>query len=272
MKLFAIRDEELDKKKNIAYLVYYEKAKRFYIEIPDDADLWETPLLLSELFKKGYKTIDAYWSKLWVQQRIVPPDRQNIGQILKANHLDEYDEFGLLMLGEGRCAQDNYFLVPLNQSELPKDMVARLEKRVYDVTPLENMRLLVFFQNGVIKKVELRSIFNELESRYLPLLQKEEVFTKVGVQPGGYGICWGEQLNLASERLYKEGKTIPLSQKDFLEFVHCQVINASEAAELLSCSRQNVNDLVLRQKLHPIKQTAKNTLFYKREIEQRKWQ
>lgn len=45
---------------------------------------------------------------MWVRQRIVPPDRQNIGQILKANGLEEYDEFSLLMFGSGRCAQDDY--------------------------------------------------------------------------------------------------------------------------------------------------------------------
>ena len=56
------------------------------------------------------KRINAYWSKLWVQQRIVPTDRQNLGQVLKENGLSEYDEFELLMLAEGRCAQDSYFL------------------------------------------------------------------------------------------------------------------------------------------------------------------
>lgn len=41
-----------------------------------------------------------------MQQRIAPTDRQNLGQILKDNGLDEYDEFQLLMLANGRCVQD----------------------------------------------------------------------------------------------------------------------------------------------------------------------
>ena len=44
MKTFAIRNEEDKKKKDLGYLIYYEKEKRFYIELPDDADPWETPL------------------------------------------------------------------------------------------------------------------------------------------------------------------------------------------------------------------------------------
>ena len=76
------------KAKNLAYLIYYEKEKTFYIEIPDDADEWETPLILSSYLKKGEKTINSYHSRMWVQQRIVPTDRQNLGQILKENNLE----------------------------------------------------------------------------------------------------------------------------------------------------------------------------------------
>ena len=95
MRAFAIRDEEEQRIKDLAHLIYYEKDKRFYIEVPDDADVWETPLLLASFVKRGKRTIDSYWSKVWVQQRIVPTDRQNLGQILKANGLEEYDEFQL---------------------------------------------------------------------------------------------------------------------------------------------------------------------------------
>lgn len=113
MKIFAVKDEEDFSRKALAYLLYYERPKQFYIELPDDADPWETPLILSSFAKQGERTINAYWSKLWVQQRIVPMDRQNLGQILKDNGLKEYDEFDLLMLADGRCAQDNYYLEPI---------------------------------------------------------------------------------------------------------------------------------------------------------------
>lgn len=107
MKIFAIRDESAEVQKDLAYLLYYEIEKRFYIELPDDADPWETPLLLDSFAKRGEKTVNSYWSRIWVQQRIVPTDRQNLGEILRDNGLKEYDEFELLMLATGRCAQDD---------------------------------------------------------------------------------------------------------------------------------------------------------------------
>ena len=49
--------------------------------------------------KRGETTVNSYWSKIWVQQRIVPPDRQNIGEILRDNHLQEYDEYAVQQSG-----------------------------------------------------------------------------------------------------------------------------------------------------------------------------
>ena len=50
MKIFVIRDETDNARKDLAYLLYYETDKRFYIELPEDADPWETPLLLARKY------------------------------------------------------------------------------------------------------------------------------------------------------------------------------------------------------------------------------
>ena len=139
MKLFAIRDESAIEQIDLAYLLYYEVEKRFYIELPENADPWETPLLLSTFIKKGKTSINSYWSKIWVQQRIVPTDRQNLGQVLKDNNLQEYDEFDLLMLSMGRCAQDDYFIcryIPLKQWAFDGSHSPKYQKFMIDEHPL----------------------------------------------------------------------------------------------------------------------------------------
>lgn len=270
MKIFAVKDETDTTKRTLAWLIYYEMDKRFYIELPDDADPWETPLLLSSFLQRGERTVNAYWSRLWVQQRIVPSDRQNLGQILKENHLDSYDEFELLMLGSGRCAQDDYYLVPVTESDLPDSVLIRFEKRVEDVIPLAGKHLLIFFRDGTVKKYD-GNVILEKDVSFAPVLKSEELFQRVSVQTGGYGICWGENLNVPDTALYDGGKIVSLSLEDFLNFVENRVVNTTEAAELLECSRQNIEDLTRRGKLHPIKATPKNKLFLKSEIIQRKW-
>ena len=60
MRIFAIRTEHDPSNTDIAYLFYYEQEKRFYIELPDDADPWNTPLILSSLLKRGERTVNSY--------------------------------------------------------------------------------------------------------------------------------------------------------------------------------------------------------------------
>ena len=65
------------------------------------------------------------------------------------------------------------------------------------------------------------------------------------------------------------GKPIDLTINDLKCFIKIRVINSEEASELLNCTRQNIDDLIKRDKLYPIKVTKKNKLFLKSEIEQR---
>ncbi len=270
MKIFAIRSDMDKSNRDLAYLLYYESEKRFYIELPDEANPWETPLLLSSFLKKGEKTVNSYWSLMWVRQRIIPADRQNLGLVLAENGLEEYDEFELLMLGNGRCAQDDYYLAPITERQLSNIFIERYEKKIEDVVPLRDKQLLVFFRNGKLKKVDVRAIVCD-NARFSPIIQEQRLFDNVGIQVGGYGVSWGEQLCIADEVLYRHGIEVPLSLEDFRSYVTKRVVNTAEAIELLACTRQNMNDLVKRGKLTPIKQNQKNTLFLKSEILQRKW-
>lgn len=271
MKIFAIRDESAQLQKDLAYLLYYEQEKRFYIELPETADPWETPLLLDSFVKRGEHTVNSYWSLIWVQQRIIPQDRQNLAQVLRDNGLKEYDEFKLLMLAMGRCAQDDYYLVPLAGDELPREIVKRFETRIEDVLPLDNFCLLVFFCDGAVKKCDLKKHF-EKNAAFRFLLRNPDYFSSIQILTGGYGIAWDINMTVSDSLLYRIGRKVPLTVSDFKNFAIQRVINAAEAAELLNCSRQNIMDLTKRGKLHPIKASEKNTLYLKSEVLKRSWQ
>ena len=271
MKIFAIRDETVEVQKDLAYLFYYENEKRFYIELPDKADPWETPLLLDSFIRRGEKSINSYWSMIWVQQRIIPIDRQNLSQILRDNGLKEYDEFELLMLTMGRCAQDDLYLVPLDNNDLPTEIIDRSKTKIEDILPLKDYSLLVFFRDGTVKKCNLISYFKN-NAAFDILLKKPEYFASMQMLTGGYGIAWDVDLTISDSKLYQIGKNVPLTINDFKSFVAQLVVNAQEAAELLNCSRQNISDLTRRGKLHPVKTSDKNTLYLKSEIMKRNWQ
>ena len=50
----------------------------------------------------------------WVNDRIIPKDRQNIAQILRENHLKVYREIDMLELCMGRCTLDDIYLERVN--------------------------------------------------------------------------------------------------------------------------------------------------------------
>ncbi|MCR5523965.1 MAG: helix-turn-helix domain-containing protein [Clostridia bacterium] len=51
-----------------------------------------------------------------------------------------------------------------------------------------------------------------------------------------------------------------------------RVVNTAEAAKILNCSRQNIDDLIKRGKIKPIKEMANDKLFLKSDILKREWQ
>jgi predicted DNA-binding transcriptional regulator AlpA len=141
---------------------------------------------------------------------------------------------------------------------------------MYSVSLAQN-QLLVFFRDGSVKKCDVELLVAS-DKAFSPIMKNENLFHSFSIQPGGYGVCWGGNLNIADETLYEHGIDVPLSLEDFRQFVECRVVNTAEAAELLGCSRQNIDDLIRRGKLHhPVKATSKNKFFLKSEIIQRNW-
>ncbi len=248
MKIFAIKENS--NPKEIGYLFYYEKCKEFYIELLDGLSEWNIPMLLATLYKKGERTILDYWSRKWVCQRVVPSDRQNIGQILKDNNLKFYDEFGLLCISKGRCEQDNFYLETIKLSNLPKGIVERREKRIQNVIKVREDKLFVFFKNNVIKEFKI--------------LNKQN--GNIDLLVDGYGITINGQDVITSEKLYQEGKTLPITVDEILILINDNIVNTKEAMQLLNCSRQYINELVKNSILHPIKNYDKTTIFFKSEV------
>ena len=267
MRIFAIRDESIPAHSTIGYLIYYELSKTFYIELDDTIDMWDAPPILSAFVERAEYSIDRYWSRRFVQQRLIPQDRQNINQILRENGIKEYDEFSLLMQTMGRCEQDDFYLEELPAELLPELISQRWKTKIADIVPLNAPKLLVFFRNGVTKIVDLRKLDLPFCA---PYLASQARFDTVEVEPDGYGVCWNERAMISHRKLFAYGFSVPLVLQDLHKFVRTRIVNVSEACCILNCSRQNIDDLMRRDKLHPIRSDKKGKLFSIAEVMQRK--
>ena len=270
MKIYAIKDEETVKNKTLAYLFYHENSCRFFIEIPSDADEWEVPLILSSFVHRKIYFVDSYWAGKWVMNRIVPPDRQNLGMILKKEGLKEYDIHKLLALTSGRCSHDSCYIERIDHTELPKEIQLKLTHKLRDIMPLDHRMALALFKDGTIKMIDFIRITGYLDSeqkeRLERIINRPDLFSGMNIVPGGNGVEWSEQNNVHAELLYEHGTAMPFSFSDLSNYIENRLVDTSEACLILGCSRQYINQLVKDVKLTPVRSEGNNRLFLRSDV------
>ncbi|MBO4818910.1 MAG: helix-turn-helix transcriptional regulator [Firmicutes bacterium] len=120
MRIFAIKNQKHKKRPAQSWLYYDEDNYEFSIKISKGADTSDLPLMLSCLAEKGEFEVGDKWARRFVQSRIIPPERQNLGAILLSHGLEYYDEFEFLMFDMGRCCHDDYYLEEIQETSAAK--------------------------------------------------------------------------------------------------------------------------------------------------------
>lgn len=82
-----------------------------------------------------------------------------------------------------------------------------MENKIKKVYPHENYILICEFENGTKKKYDLKPIIKEYPI-FKKLKEDKNLFYKVIVDKGGYGISWDEEIDLATEELWDNGENI----------------------------------------------------------------
>lgn len=112
MKRFDVVDGSRRGAAPCAILEYDPETREFDVRLAPGVKASDVPLMFAPFVERGEDRLGSAWSRRWVEERIVPTGRQNLGQVLRANGLDEYDECALLEGCQGRCSQDDFFLRP----------------------------------------------------------------------------------------------------------------------------------------------------------------
>ena len=265
MRIYALRDEANRQAGDLAFLECYERPRSFFFEIEPSADPWDLPFVLHEFSQRGSLTMGNGWSTRWVQSRLVPPERQNLGEVLRENGLAEYDETRLLELTGGRCSQDACYLVPVQREQLPAWFADRMEKRLADVYALGGFRIMAVFRDGTARIADARGLLGD-RREFARVLTDEDVFRHLSLQAGGHGVQWGSTLEVTSEELRSSSEACPLDASDLALIAGQAVVDTAEAARMLGCTRQNISDLVRRGKLSPLEGDGKATLFLRADV------
>ena len=76
--------------------------------------------------------------------------------------------------------------------------------KVKSVTALPDYRLSVQFAEGITKLYDVSGLFERLPV-FCVLQTQPELFYAVTVDVGGYGIVWGDELDLSCDELWENG-------------------------------------------------------------------
>ncbi|MDE7477936.1 MAG: hypothetical protein K2M91_08295 [Lachnospiraceae bacterium] len=114
MRKFLIKDDNVPSPINeYAVLSYDEEMDEYHVSIPESVNPDDLPAILGILARKGIREIDDKWARIFVKERVVPPERQNIGMILREVGMRYYSEFPLLVYTSGRCSMDEFYIEEL---------------------------------------------------------------------------------------------------------------------------------------------------------------
>ena len=268
MRLFALKDENDPDASVLAVLSCYGASREYYLDMPEGADPWSVPLVLSSFASRGQWRIGRDWSRRWVESRLVPQSRQNLGEVLKANGLERYDSLKLLELTGGRNSQDGCYLEPIAAADAPAWFREREAGRIADAVALEGGRILVAFRTGETALVDVGEIAVGRQG-LARVLSSPETFARMQVPLGGREVSWGTVASIADEDLRSYGRLLGLSWADLVKTASTLLVDTSEAAAMLACTRQNVHALARRGVLRAVKVSGKTTLYLRPEVRSR---
>ncbi|WP_167930380.1 helix-turn-helix transcriptional regulator [Olsenella sp. SW781] len=110
MRRFEVIDGERPGGRSCGVLSYDQARRTFSFEAAPGATTRDVPAMFAPFLERGERRVPERWVAEWVSERIAPPSRQNIGEVLRANDLESYDPAVLLAAGRGRSTQDGFYL------------------------------------------------------------------------------------------------------------------------------------------------------------------
>lgn len=126
---FAIRDGARRKIAPCAFMGY-DDENGFEIDIVPKASTDDVPAFFVPFVERDERHIDGDLALRWVRERVPPPGRQNIGEVLAAHGLSEYSELALLRSGQGESSQDSFVVEEIDEANFEARIVdCRAQRR-----------------------------------------------------------------------------------------------------------------------------------------------
>ncbi len=99
--------------------------------------------------------------------------------------------------------------------------------KIVSVKPMENFVLLVGFQNGIEKTYDIRTLY-PVFPQFKVFENDVDLFNRVQVDMGGYGISWNDDLDLDAEDIWEDGIEVSKKEVDVVDLLAENLIGARD--------------------------------------------
>ena len=111
--------------------------------------------------------------------------------------------------------------------------------KIVSVKPMDNLVLLVGFQNGIEKTYDMRALY-PVFPQFAIFETDMDLFYQVRVDTGGYGISWNDDLDLAAEDIWEGG--METGNKKEVDIVAALAVNLVRARELVGMTQKQLSE------------------------------
>ncbi len=111
--------------------------------------------------------------------------------------------------------------------------------KIVSVKPMDNLVLLVGFQNGIEKTYDMRALY-PVFPQFAIFETDMDLFHQVRVDTGGYGISWNDDLDLAAEDIWEGG--METGNKKEVDIVAALAVNLVRARELVGMTQKQLSE------------------------------
>ena len=230
LKVYAIRN-----KKNIyGYFFVDIENDDCYIEL--NPKLGNYPIFFDIFIKKKKYVIESYWTRKWIEERVIPAERQNINDILKANGFKYYNEILMILASKAHSSMDDNYLEEIKYEDVSYFVKERRKHLIKDFIYLkENNKVIVFFENDKSKIIDLKTKNN-----------------KPFINSFGSEIISTSYEFYSYDDIYNNGKESPFLYDDLLTYIKENILSTNDIKKEYDYSRQYVNKLKQEKRIYEL--------------------
>ncbi len=107
-------------------------------------------------------------------------------------------------------------------------------RKIKSVKALDNLKLLAVFQDGTEKEYNVR-VLSSVFPQFKELEVDPELFARVKVDVGGYGISWNDELDLAADEIWECGITVGKKEVGLANMVAERLAFARDSVGMTQC-------------------------------------